>query len=1046
MLEPNKQIKATMSNSSQNQRSPSPLVDKPVFNHRRRSPSPKSMVSGRSNSENVLDNDLSAKMKKIVQKAMRARLYLLHQGGPLTFLIGGDSPEHKYRVTIGKQSCSCGKGPHCIHVLFVMLRVFQLKETDPLLWAKELKNYEVESLFRTYHKRLANLAKGKRQPITDGSKKSSQQTEVASTSQSSTSGSNSLPKEKDDDETCPICLLEMVEGESMTICTEGCLNKLHHHCMSIWAQECKRRHEPMLCPLCRTEWKSARKRAAMPVKTSLNSPRMATVLGGSQQRESVSPTLNIVQEDVGLPKGEVIPDDSRELTQSWVQIFGNDMVACLLSRDWKNRETGLKYMSRKVTKVLNERRTTTSYQETRWSVLDVCCSVLKHMSSDPVYNVYVGALRTFRAMLSCVNVRRHDDVATFYEMVQPVIEKIILKCADSNRRVTVVSLKILQEFVKWDSQPRDNQAACKVQSSGFDFIVELLEKYENRGDSSWQWRLGFLVFLKRVFDENLEFVIGIPEEDLDELSIQPVSLDSDFDMSNFLETLEQNIDHVSGEKLFDEESLSKLRAILRFCATSSNCKHKNVWKMALSLLIRTTQIVAKDRETFNSLKVLLKSLKPNIQHILQRQLSSDRLRTPTSMSPPAEDYAPDDMIINEAIDLGAAGTSTPVRSGSPLKCDRRSGTGFLTPPPTPPKSESATASPLDNTDSPRSRLSQLREMYVPKCEELVAQEEAEALAMAINMSLTKMQSVVPDQLSQGKDDDIIIRVQPESEKDEHDGKHVYLENSQWRKGGLLGTGAYSSCFEVSDIKTGRLMAVKQVSFYRNSLTEQEKVKKAVLDEINLMYRLHHPHIVNCLGATQHLGHFNIFMEIMPGGSLSRLLSRFGAFQNTVILKYTRQILMALAYLHDYGCLHRDIKGANILADSTGQVVKLSDFGTSSKLLAQGTGSHEFCGQLLGTIAFMAPEVIRGESYGRKCDIWSLGCVIIEMATCHPPWNAEAVSNHLALMYKIASATNPPPIPDQLEPGMRDVALRCLEPKEADRPAALDLLKHAVFRV
>ena len=49
-------------------------------------------------------------------------------------------------------------------------------------------------------------------------------------------------------------------------------------------------------------------------------------------------------------------------------------------------------------------------------------------------------------------------------------------------------------------------------------------------------------------------------------------------------------------------------------------------------------------------------------------------------------------------------------------------------------------------------------------------------------------------------------------------------------------------------------------------------------------------------------------------------------------------------------------GANILVDSTGQVVKLSDFGTSAKLLAQGTGSHEFCGQLLGTIAFMAPEV------------------------------------------------------------------------------------------
>ena len=54
--------------------------------------------------------------------------------------------------------------------------------------------------------------------------------------------------------------------------------------------------------------------------------------------------------------------------------------------------------------------------------------------------------------------------------------------------------------------------------------------------------------------------------------------------------------------------------------------------------------------------------------------------------------------------------------------------------------------------------------------------------------------------------------------------------------------------------------------------------------------------------------FNEQFNFCAGGSLSRLLSRFGSFQNTVILKYTRQILMALAYLHDYGCLHRDIKG------------------------------------------------------------------------------------------------------------------------------------------
>ena len=54
---------------------------------------------------------------------------------------------------------------------------------------------------------------------------------------------------------------------------------------------------------------------------------------------------------------------------------------------------------------------------------------------------------------------------------------------------------------------------------------------------------------------------------------------------------------------------------------------------------------------------------------------------------------------------------------------------------------------------------------------------------------------------------------------------------------------------------------------------------------------------------------------------------------------------------------------------------------------------------------MAPEVLRGESYGRACDIWSLGCCLIEMATANPPWNASDVSNHLALIYKVLSYNN-----------------------------------------
>ena len=87
-------------------------------------------------------------------------------------------------------------------------------------------------------------------------------------------------------------------------------------------------------------------------------------------------------------------------------------------------------------------------------------------------------------------------------------------------------------------------------------------------------------------------------------------------------------------------------------------------------------------------------------------------------------------------------------------------------------------------------------------------------------------------------------------------------------------------------------------------------------------------------------------------------------------------------------------------DSTGQVLRIGDFGTAAQLANKSTLTGEFQGQLLGTIAFMAPEVLRGDDYGRACDVWSIGCCIIEMATTKPPWGADYVSNQYKLMFKV----------------------------------------------
>lgn len=96
-----------------------------------------------------------------------------------------------------------------------------------------------------------------------------------------------------------------------------------------------------------------------------------------------------------------------------------------------------------------------------------------------------------------------------------------------------------------------------------------------------------------------------------------------------------------------------------------------------------------------------------------------------------------------------------------------------------------------------------------------------------------------------------------------------------------------------------------------------------------------------------------------------------------------------------------ITGANLFVDTTGHLVKIGDFGAAACLYSHMTCRDEFRGQLEGTLAFMAPEVLRSESYGRSCDIWSLGCCIIEMASARAPWNATDISNYYCLMYKVS---------------------------------------------
>ncbi|KAL6063740.1 STE/STE11 protein kinase, variant 1 [Balamuthia mandrillaris] len=260
---------------------------------------------------------------------------------------------------------------------------------------------------------------------------------------------------------------------------------------------------------------------------------------------------------------------------------------------------------------------------------------------------------------------------------------------------------------------------------------------------------------------------------------------------------------------------------------------------------------------------------------------------------------------------------------------------------------------------------------------------------------------------------------------------------RWRKGGLLGKGGFGTVYEGMNTDTGELMAVKQVTLPATLQNNHEA--KAVLSlqkEIEILSKLKHKNIVRYLGSERVDTSLNIFMELIPGGTIASLLHKFHHFSENMIRSFTRQILLGLNYLHEKGYAHRDIKGANILVSNRG-TLHLADFGASKKLkdmVSYGQG----CNTVTGTPYYMAPEVIVGKNYGRKADIWSVGAVLVEMATGRPPW---AELPPVAALFKIGSPGMVPTIPSTLSNQAKHFLSLCFTRDPKLRPTAAELLEH-----
>ncbi|XP_054431325.1 mitogen-activated protein kinase kinase kinase 1 [Pteronotus mesoamericanus] len=1186
-----------------------------------------------------------------VNKVMRARLYLLQQIGPNSFLVGGDSPDNKYRVFIGPQNCSCGRGAFCIHLLFVMLRVFQLEPSDPMLWRKTLKNFEVESLFQRYHSRRSSRIKApSRSTIQKFVSRMSNSHASSSPSTSTSSSENSMKDEEE--QLCPICLLGMLDEESLTVCEDGCRNKLHHHCMSIWAEECRRNREPLICPLCRSKWRShdfyshelsSPADAPSPLRAAV--PQPSAGLQRRTQESSFSLTHHGAQQ---------VPPAHRDTAEPWIQVFGTELVGCLFSRNWSIREMALRRLSHDVSgALLLAHGESTGHSGgggpgagaapgpaapgAPADVVGACCSVLSMVCADPVYKVYVAALKTLRAMLAYTPCHSLAERLKLQRLLRPVVDTILVKCADSNSRTSQLSISTLLELCKGQAGElavgREILKAGSIGIGGVDYVLSCILGNQTE-PNNWQELLGRLCLIdrlllefpaefyphivsadvspaepveskykkllsllgfallcidnphsmvgklsRRVYLSSARMVTTVPRVFSKLLEMLSVSSSTHFArMRRRLAAIAEEADIAEALALGGEDPLDGRQDGFPPAsgpnsspetAEGSPAEHADLAERA-GRGLQAARLSASSEDVSDRLAGLAVGLpgsvtteqpkpvvqtkgRPHSQCLNSSPLPLHSQFAPAAQAPPSssapaaptgtdgsrhrpQGFAPCKAPASpqtqrkfslpfqrhcsesrEADKLSPIFTQCrpppsgtvhrprpsrpppggPGRQGaasqhsltldlcSPCRCEDSGGSSgsshALIPSDKTVFTPIEDRSRLDANPELSSSVEDLLEASMPssdstvtfqsevavlspekdesddtyqddvthnqKCKEKLEAEEEEALAMAMAMSASQdaLPTVPQLQVAGGEDVIIIQQDTPETLPGHTKAKLPYREDVEWLKGQQIGLGAFSSCYQAQDVGTGTLMAVKQVTYVRNTSSEQEEVVEALREEIRMMSHLSHPNVIRMLGATCEKSNYNLFIEWMAGGSVAHLLSKYGAFKESVVIHYTEQLLRGLSYLHENQIIHRDVKGANLLIDSTGQRLRIADFGAAARLASKGTGAGEFQGQLLGTIAFMAPEVLRGQQYGRSCDVWSVGCAIIEMACAKPPWNAEKHSNHLALIFKIASATTAPAIPPHLSPGLRDVALRCLELQPQDRPPSRELLKHPVFR-
>lgn len=280
---------------------------------------------------------------------------------------------------------------------------------------------------------------------------------------------------------------------------------------------------------------------------------------------------------------------------------------------------------------------------------------------------------------------------------------------------------------------------------------------------------------------------------------------------------------------------------------------------------------------------------------------------------------------------------------------------------------------------------------------------------------------------------------------------------------VIGKGSYGIVRKLRSKSTGEILVRKEIEYTSMNTLERNQL----ISELRILRELNHPNIVKYY-SHEHIPErksIHIYMEYCDGGDLAQIITNFRSNKESVPEEFIWQVLVQTLFaLHrcHYGMdaqkvdlfsgttndsepdinsetvvIHRDIKPDNIFILNSGKTVKLGDFGLAKMITSQ----NDFAKTYVGTPYYMSPEVLMDQPYSPVCDIWSLGCVLFELCTLRPPFQAKT---HLLLQSKIKEGSIPA-LPESYSSQLKSIIRSCITVDPELRPSCYELLEALLVR-